>query len=537
MTGAPHDARSAWGATLGLGLGFAAAAAWIAWATWQGPPADGSRALVMGGLAALVALYLGSAWGVARGRLRLSVAQIALVALAPRLILAIGSFPHLSDDVWRYMWDGHVQTAGRLNPYSLAPAAEALVPLHTDFWSLINHAEVPTIYPPAAQLVFAAVMGLGGGLIGMRLVMVAVEFAALGAVWRLAGRGEQLSAPRRGLVTALLLWNPLMIMEFSASGHLDVLAMTTLTWGVALVVPRRRKREGVLMSEAPRSWWSWLGAGALVGLSASFKLLGAVALAPLAVWAWWPRGVWGGEVEGTRAAARGRAALRGALVTVGFAATAAATAAPYVTPVVFGESGSFSKGLSTYARKWQANDGVFAVALEVEERVLATVPDRPDGRRPWWRFESLRETFEAIGMTHLHEGQEVASTAFGGVELAAAVVKLLVALALALVLLLLLHQRVEPDRVVLVMLAALLLMAPTVHPWYVAWLVPLAVAQSPRARALVAWSLLVLLIYADVVVGGTVVLRLVEYGVVLPYAAFQAWRALIDPEPIGVERP
>ena len=140
-------------------------------------------------------------------------------------------------------------------------------------------------------------------------------------------------------------------------------------------------------------------------------------------------------------------------------------------------------------------------------------------------------------MTHLHEGQEVASTAFGGVELAAAVVKLLVALALALVLLLLLHQRVEPDRVVLVMLAALLLMAPTVHPWYVAWLVPLAVAQSPRARALVAWSLLVLLIYADVVVGGTVVLRLVEYGVVLPYAAFQAWRALIDPEPIGVERP
>ncbi|MEO1268649.1 MAG: hypothetical protein AAFX99_11155 [Myxococcota bacterium] len=484
-------------------------------------------------LGVMVLLYVAGAWSTSRGTLRLSPVQVVWVGLIARLVLAVGSFPHLSDDVWRYMWDGHMQVSG-LNPYSLPPASEALAPLRTEFWPLINHPEVPTIYPPAAQLVFAMVMALGGSLIGMRLVMVAVELATLGAVWRLMGRGEQVTAPRRSLATVLLWWNPLMMVEFASSGHLDMLAIAALVWALALIVPQRIKRDGLVLSEAPLKPWPWWWAGVWIGLSASFKLLGMVALAPLVVWAWWPRGIWTADVQGTLLWSWRRALARVVMVMAGCAVVLVATAVPYVTPVWFGESGSFAKGLSTYARKWQANAGLFAVALEAEEQVLETVPARPDGGQPWWRFDALADLFKAVGMTHTHEGREVASTTFGGVELAAAVVKLGVALVLGLLLLLLLYQRFEPDRIVLVMLAALLLLAPTVHPWYVAWLVPLSVAQEGRARSLVVWSVLVLLIYADQVMGGTVMLRLVEYGVVLPYALLQGWRSLVGLDMEGV---
>jgi len=34
------------------------------------------------------------------------------------------------DDIWRYLWEGHIQTLG-FNPFELAPTPAALVPLRT----------------------------------------------------------------------------------------------------------------------------------------------------------------------------------------------------------------------------------------------------------------------------------------------------------------------------------------------------------------------------------------------------------------------
>ncbi|NNF08640.1 MAG: hypothetical protein HKN21_17895, partial [Candidatus Eisenbacteria bacterium] len=60
----------------------------------------------------------------------------------------------LSDDIYRYLWDGHVLLSG-INPFRYAPNDPVLVELHTAFWGLINNPELPTIYPPLLQLVFA----------------------------------------------------------------------------------------------------------------------------------------------------------------------------------------------------------------------------------------------------------------------------------------------------------------------------------------------------------------------------------------------
>ncbi|HEV8714937.1 MAG TPA: hypothetical protein VGX03_19170 [Candidatus Binatia bacterium] len=62
--------------------------------------------------------------------------------------------PRLSTDLYRYLWDGRVQTAG-INPYRYAPADEALRFLRDDaVYRRINRKEFPTIYPAGAQLIF-----------------------------------------------------------------------------------------------------------------------------------------------------------------------------------------------------------------------------------------------------------------------------------------------------------------------------------------------------------------------------------------------
>src|SRR5512146_2483079 len=78
------------------------------------------------------------------GRLK----PILVVAALLRLPLLLAP-PYLSNDVYRYVWDGRVQAAG-VNPYRYVPAAAALEALRDDrIYPEINRRErAVTIYPP-----------------------------------------------------------------------------------------------------------------------------------------------------------------------------------------------------------------------------------------------------------------------------------------------------------------------------------------------------------------------------------------------------
>lgn len=60
--------------------------------------------------------------------------------------------PRLSDDIYRYIWDGRVQAAG-INPYRYIPADPKLAPLRDEeIYPHINRRNyAPTIYPPMTQ--------------------------------------------------------------------------------------------------------------------------------------------------------------------------------------------------------------------------------------------------------------------------------------------------------------------------------------------------------------------------------------------------
>ncbi|MFN7145235.1 MAG: hypothetical protein ACK4YP_15785 [Myxococcota bacterium] len=182
-----------------------------------------------------------------------TVAIVALLVRLPLLTLA----PTLSDDVWRYVWEGQVWRAG-LNPFVHAPDAPTLEHLRDATWANVAHRHVPSIYPPLAQALFVVLSG--GGVLAWRLLSTAAD---IGTAWMLAR-----ARPRAGWTWALL---PLPALEAAVSGHLEgigifflVAAVTThsplAAWLGALV----KLLPGVLLALEPRR--RWLGWGLLTAL-------------------------------------------------------------------------------------------------------------------------------------------------------------------------------------------------------------------------------------------------------------------------------
>ena len=146
-------------------------------------------------------------------------------------LMFIWRSPELSDDIFRYLFDGLMLLGGR-NPYTAAPAAfltddsglSALI-------SRINHPYLPTIYPPAAQFVFAAGAALGG-IAGMKLLLIILDLLSCLLIVYLLDR------LKRDRATAVLYaWHPLPVIEIAASGHIDAAAIFFLLLTLAVLIP------------------------------------------------------------------------------------------------------------------------------------------------------------------------------------------------------------------------------------------------------------------------------------------------------------
>ena len=248
---------------------------------------------------------------------------ILVWAILLRLLLLAFTEPTLSDDIFRYVWEGRL-VAAQIDPYDIAPDDPALTRLALDApeWPLINHKELPAIYPPAAQWVFGAIASWRAEVGAFRGVMVFIDallILLLGTLLLSSGRDP------RWLV--LYAWHPLVVIEVASSGHYEPLAMLPL---VAGLFAWHRSRT------SPASWLFWGGAIATKYVGGSAAWFAARRLAE--------RGAWGRAFLG--------------LVIAGV--TTAVFALPFVmdgTPPI----GS----LGTYVEHWGHNASVHALLAEV----------------------------------------------------------------------------------------------------------------------------------------------------------------------------
>ena len=191
-------------------------------------------------------LYLAAGWWVLRGDGELDQWPVLLVVLGAGLLarLMLLPLPPVSTDVYRYVWDGRVQSAG-IDPYLYKPADPALSWLRDEaVYPKINRAETAvTIYPPMAQMLFLAVAKVGGGVTLMKTLMVAFEALAVYALLGLLGKRGQ---PRARIL--FYAWHPLPLFEFSGSGHVDAIAIGLMMTAMLAADVRRPFLSGMLLA-------------------------------------------------------------------------------------------------------------------------------------------------------------------------------------------------------------------------------------------------------------------------------------------------
>jgi len=213
--------------------------------------------------------------------------------------------PRLSDDLYRYAWDGRVQAAG-IDPYRYGPLAPELDRIRDDWLfpdsagctaadpqprcTRLNYPRAHTIYPPVAQFYFTAVHYLPGPPREHRLQLYAslTSLALVGLLMRmLAARGRD---PRLAALYAL---TPLAGLEAGSDAHVDVLGALLALGAIAVLTPSgsglRRRAEPSPARQAPASstpparssppaqrrvWW----AGVLLGAAVAVKLYPALLL-------------------------------------------------------------------------------------------------------------------------------------------------------------------------------------------------------------------------------------------------------------------
>jgi hypothetical protein len=137
-------------------------------------------------------------------------------------VLFLSQTPGVDDDIHRYVWDGRVQRLG-YNPYTLVPSDPRVAGLHTAETRTLNHPDLPSPYPPGAQLFFRAVTSIHESVFAFKAAFVLCDFAIVFLLLdflRRTGKGEH-------WVLAFA-WNPLLAIEVAGSGHIDILGALLL---------------------------------------------------------------------------------------------------------------------------------------------------------------------------------------------------------------------------------------------------------------------------------------------------------------------
>ncbi len=295
----------------------------------------------------LAAGFCGLVWAAARIAKdpQSSMAGILLVAAALRL-LALPLPPTLSDDVYRYVWDGRVAGAG-LNPYLVAPEDPELEPLRDGLYDRLAHREVETVYPPLAVSVFALAARFPAPVLVLKTILTAADLAVC---YLLVLVARKLSVPVGRVVWYA--WSPLPVLEIAGMGHVDALGVLAVAVVVLWLSGRPKRVTGAAVA-----------AGAAI-------LAKVVPLLALPVWA----------------RSSGRPLV--------FLAVALAVAAISFAPVVH-SVGGIPPGYLTYGVSWEFNGPLFEPLWRLIDRleitawiegVLDALKERQGGHDRWNRL-------------------------------------------------------------------------------------------------------------------------------------------------------
>jgi len=193
----------------------------------------------------------------------------AVIGITAR-VLFLPSIPNLSQDFYRFIWDGRLLILG-INPYMFSPEQLANGLLNaTELTSLeaISNAKVLiqgmgslnashySNYPPINQLCFAlaalfAKTSILGSVIVLRIIIIGADLGILYFGKKLL---EKLNLPAKNIFWYFL--NPFIIIELTGNLHFEGVMLFFIIWSLYMLDKKR-----------------WVLAAILLGVSVSVKLL------------------------------------------------------------------------------------------------------------------------------------------------------------------------------------------------------------------------------------------------------------------------
>ncbi|HXH99468.1 MAG TPA: glycosyltransferase 87 family protein [Sphingobacteriaceae bacterium] len=148
---------------------------------------------------------------------------LLIAGISFRLLLLF-SVPNLSDDVYRFIWDGRLAANG-INPFSHLPGEIMQMPAVTgitkELFGLLNSQGYYAIYPPVLQGMFWLTaklfpVNVFAAIVFMKCMIVIVELGTFYLVIQLL---KKLSLPKH--LSLLYILNPLVITELIGNVHFE----------------------------------------------------------------------------------------------------------------------------------------------------------------------------------------------------------------------------------------------------------------------------------------------------------------------------
>ena len=168
-----------------------------------------------------------------------------LIALGIGLrIILLFVHPIGSDDYYRYLWDGKVQTNG-INPYRYAPADTALNSIHSETLpKFVNFPEMKTIYPPLSQIIFYFAYTIGGeSFVGLKILLLVFDLLTLYGTYLII---KKLDLPNKNILYYALCTLPLF--QFFIDAHVDGFGLTFMIFSIYFYLNDKKLMSLIFLS-------------------------------------------------------------------------------------------------------------------------------------------------------------------------------------------------------------------------------------------------------------------------------------------------
>ncbi len=192
-------------------------------------------------------------------------------------ILLLFSVPNLSDDIYRFIWDGRLAANG-INPFSHLPAEvmqmQPMTGITKELFGQLNSPNYYTIYPPVMQGIFWLAgklfpVNVIGAIILMKCMIVMIE---LGTIFLLITLLKKLLLPKH--LSLLYVLNPLVVIELTGNVHFEGVMIFFVLLAFLLILQNK-----------------WQGSAVCLGLGIATKLLPVLFLPLLINKSGWKKGL------------------------------------------------------------------------------------------------------------------------------------------------------------------------------------------------------------------------------------------------------